>query len=283
MASGHGTVSGWLAGVSASAAGLAVLASSHTPAHGDLARDGWFVGCVVVAVAASVALIGTGVHGLASWIRARSNPTGSVRPGRVYALPVRNGDPSPDMDTAGPEEMGDVGSSTNSNPNRTSTVALDRTPLVLTIRDLGTYAQYQIPPPRGRGLVSLHAAIYAANPGGVPITIPSCRLEQIAVDVGLRHPRGSPLRTDPSQEELSYPWQMPGTIGVLESASEHGCPAVVRPGTTSVLSCVFYLPVTRNQCERARGALDLRHVSGQVILVDELREEHSAGRVTFRG
>ncbi len=72
MASGHTTVTGWSAGVSAVTATFAGLIASR--ATTPLSQNPWFIASLVVACIAFAILMATGIHGFMSWWRRKPPP-----------------------------------------------------------------------------------------------------------------------------------------------------------------------------------------------------------------
>jgi len=146
----------------------------------------------------------------------------------------------------------------------------DRLPLVLTLKQVGTYAEFEIHPYPARPLVGVHVAVYAANPGDVPVTLLGCRLEHIAVRMsGTVQYEGFPDRPAPLPHAL--PGVEAGTVSMDSDDPDFAHPPVVHPGQPHLVHALFFVPVGAPSRE---GHTVPQAIWGTVILVDELQVDH---------
>lgn len=149
-----------------------------------------------------------------------------------------------------------------------------RKPLVLTMRDLHTGADFMTRPnPVARTLVEIRVGLYAANPGSVPIRLLATRIEHVRFQMygqvqmpGLATGPEAPLVSpDPDDEE--------GVVVIDEADPHFTHPPIVPPGETVLLHCSYWVGPPASA---GLARIVPQWVEGEVVLVDELHTTHRA-------
>jgi hypothetical protein len=155
--------------------------------------------------------------------------------------------------------------------------AFARQNLVLTVRRHDAYMERADPPPGGRMLIKLSVAIYVHNPNASAVSVLDCHLEHVAVQtMGSVQIKGMPPIRDPLP--VAYPEPIPGNASMRPEDEGFAHPPLLRPGSTAVLDCDFYLPAPGD----AHGWTIPLRVSGTPVVVDDQKNYYSAGTVNFR-
>jgi hypothetical protein len=150
-------------------------------------------------------------------------------------------------------------------------------PLVLTIRDHGTYMDRHDPLPGGRPLADLHVAMHVANPNPVAVMLSRTRLEQVVCQLaGAIQIKGMPRQPDPLGAAL--PQSLDSTPHMEEGADDFTFPPLVGPRTTVPIETTFYLPL--GEADQPY-TVPLR-VEGTLVVVDTFKNESRSERVKFR-
>jgi hypothetical protein len=161
-------------------------------------------------------------------------------------------------------------------------VQSSRKPLVLTLRSLGTYAEFRSSPPQAyNDLIELHVSVYAANPhDGLPVRLLESRLEHISIGFSMAvQIEGMPYRGDPPQRR--YPVPKTGSVRYDESDPKYLQPVQIEPGETSLLQALVHIPIAKEPPSPVPLSICATLVLVDALKNDEHRTDEIHERVSF--